>query len=255
MNGLYGVPQAGMQGAEFQLNVVANNIANLNSQGFAEQEPIVNSLPSQSQVSASVFDTSSAATNVGMGALSVATETIDGTTSLQATGNPLDLAIEGQGMFELRQAGGQVVYSPQISLEQQPDGKIVTTDGLSLVPPLQTTGTVSDITVDGKGNVTGTDRTGKTVQIGTISTVTFPAQQNLSDAGEGVYTETLSSGRPQTSNSGAVRVMSGYRLASTVDLAAQMVELIQAERQFQANSKALQTVDTLVNNVVSISAR
>lgn len=255
MNGLYGVPQSGMQGAEFQLNVIANNISNLNSSGFLAQEPIVESLPSQAQVSPAMGSNMSTATNVGMGAISMSAERIQGTAPLQPTGNPLDLAIQGQGMFVLKQADGQVMYASQIALRQQPDGKVVTEDGLALVPPLQMPANVSNLTVDAKGTLVGTDRSGKVVQIGTPGTATFPAQDNLSDAGSGLYTETLSSGRPQTPASGTVRIMSGFRLGSTVDLATEMVELIQAQRQFEVNGRALQTVDSLVNNVVSISAR
>jgi flagellar basal-body rod protein FlgG len=255
VNGLYGVPLAGMQGAEFQLNVIANNIANVNSSGFMAQEPVVDSLAAQAQVSPAVSNSASSATNVGMGAISVSTERIQGGLSLQSTGNPLDLAIEGQGMFVLRHANGQVVYAPEVSLRQQPDGKVVTQDGLSLVPPLRVPANVTGLTVDGKGTLQGKDSTGKTIQVGTPGTATFAAQQNLSAAGGGLYTETLSSGRPQTPKAGSVTVMSGYQLGSNVDLATEMVELIQAQRQFEVSGKALQTVDSLVNNVVSISAR
>ena len=255
MSGLYGVPQAGLQSAEFQLNVISNNIANLNSSGFEAQEPVISSLPSQAQMGPYVLDSGSTATNVGMGAISVATERIDTGAPVQPTGNPLDLAIEGPGMFVLKAANGQVEYAPQVSLHQQPDGKIVTDAGMSLVPPLQAPANVTGITIDAKGNLIGTDQTGKTVTIGTPGTATFPAQENLSDAGNGMFTETLSSGRAQAPAAGAVQVLSGYQLGSTVDLSTQMVELIQSERQFDASSKALQTLDTLVNNVVSISAR
>ena len=256
MNGLYGIPQSGMQGAEFQLNVVANNISNLNSSGYETVEPILANLPSQAELNLTGNgQIPPVSTNVGIGVGMAATDRSQQQAPLVATGNPLDLAVKGPGMFVLRKADGQIVYSPQVSLHLQPDGQIVTDQGLSLVPSTRVPANVTGITVDGHGNLLSQSRTGTEVSLGKPETVTFAAAENLNDLTGGLYAASLSSGRPQVAQAGSVQVVSGYRLGSTVDLSTQMIELIQAERSFEANSKALQTIDGLINNVVSTPAR
>jgi flagellar basal-body rod protein FlgG len=254
MNGLYGISQAGMQGAAFQLNVVADNIANVTTSGFESAEPILDSLPSQGELSGAPV-VPPAATNVGMGTGTVSVERTQAQAPLVSTGNPLDLALSGPGLFALRDAAGQTVYARQVSLHLQPDGQLLTDQGLSLVPPVRVPAAVTGMTADAKGNLIGRTSTGATQTIATPTVVSFPAPENLGSQAQGLYTESLSSGRPRTPAAGSVSVMSGFRLGSTVDLATEMVELVQAERTFSANTKAMQTLDSLVNNVISIAAR
>ncbi len=258
MNSLYGVPVTGLQGANFELNVVANNIANLNTSGYQAVEPVVSNLPAEAEIG----DQNNgvpvpATTHVGMGVQPSATVRSQAQAALTPTGNPLDVAISGPGFFTLRQQTGQVVYAQQVKLQLQPDGQVVTDQGLSLVPPVRVPGNVVGIAVDGRGNVLGETRTGTRTRVGGLQVVTFAAPENLTER-SGLYSETLGSGRPRTPAANAAQptqIMPGYQLHSTVDLATEMANLIEAQRTYEANTKSLQTMDALVNTIVSLQQR
>lgn len=260
MNSLYGVPVTGMQGAEFQLDVVANNIANLNTSGYQSVEPVLASLPSQAEVGdPNNGITIPAATHVGMGTRPDATVRSQQQASFAPTGNPLDLVVAGSGFFTVRQPDGQLAYARQVSLHVDPtDGHVVTAQGLTLAPPVTVPAGVQQISVDAKGRLIGPTKAGQLAAmqkpLGTLKVVTFAAPENLSEQ-QGLYTETLGSGRPQAAPASTNQVLSGYQLNSTVDLATEMTNMVEAQRMFQVNSKALQTLDSLVNTVVSWQPR
>ena len=264
MNGLYGTSVTGMQGAAFVLNVVANNIANLNTDGFQSIDPVLASLPSQGGLMSTTANAAPpVATNEGMGVASASTTRSQVPASLVHTEDPADLAISGSGVFALRQTDGTIVYSSQLSLQVRPDGQLVTSQGLSVMPPVRVPANVVSVTADASGKLVALGpegqavygKDGKPLNLGTLKTVTFSAPENLTALGSGLYSESLSSGRPQVPQAGSLTVSSGYQLNSTVDLTTQMVEMIQAQRMFEANGKALQTIDSLINNVVNIQAR
>jgi len=122
MNNLYGTPVSGMKGADFELNVAANNIANLNTSGYEAVEPIVTDLPEQAQLGQENFLSPDApATHIGMGVQPSATPRDTRQALLEATGNPLDVAINGPGYIAVRQQNGQLAYTRQLSLHVQPD--------------------------------------------------------------------------------------------------------------------------------------
>ena len=257
MNGLYGTPLTGMRGANFELDVVANNIANLNTSGFEQVDPVLSSLGDQAAIGELNYGTNAGQSTqaIGMGTRPEATNRTDLAAPLVQTGNPLDLVVKQPGMFVLRQPDGQIVYTPQVTLQLQPDGRLLTAQGQSLVPQVRVPANVSSVVVDTHGNLIGQTRTGTTVPLGRPEVATFAAPDNLRALGAGNYAESLSSGRPQTAGAGALQILSGYQLGSTVDLATQMVNMIQAERMYEINGKALQTVDSLIGTVISISPR
>ncbi len=260
MNSLYGTPITGMQGADFGLDVTANNIANLNTSGYEAVEPILVDLPAQAEIG----DPNNgiavpAATHVGMGAKPSATVRDDAQAPLVPTGNPLDLAIDGPGFIAVRQGNGQVGYAKQVALHVAPDGQLATAEGLTLSPPVRVGAGVVSVTADGAGRLVGQTRTGATVAVGRLSVVQFAAPENLREQ-SGIYSETLGSGRPQArplgpAADGGTEVMSGYRLGSNVDLATEMTNMVEEQRMYEANSKALQTLDTLVGNIVTLQTR
>lgn len=260
MSNLYGVPVTGMQGADFQLNVVANNIANLNTSGYQSVEPIVAALPAQAEAgdpNNGIFIPST--THVGMGVRPAAEMRSQQQALLEPTGNPLDLAIAGPGFFTLRQPDGTLAYARQVSLYLDPRGNVVTTQGLALVPPLKVPAGVRGVTVDNLGRIFGETNAGPaadmTKPLGALNVVAFAAPENLREQSGGLYAESLGSGRPQAVPAVQSGVMSGYQLRSTVDLATEMTDMVDAQRMYEVNAKALQTLDSLVNNVVSWQAR
>lgn len=257
MDSLYGVPATGMRGAEYTLDVTANNIANVNTSGYESVEGVLGSLPSQAEVGdQNNGSTPSPATYVGMGTAPASAERSTAQAPLVQTDNPLDLAIMGPGYFVVRQPSGQLAYTTQLRLHVQPDGKVLTADGLATVPPIQVPANVSAVVAETDGTLVGTSRAGQRVVLGKPEVATFAAPANLLAQGGGLLTETLSSGRPQTRNLGpATRVLSGVQLGSTVDLGKEMVDLIQEQRMFELNAKAMQSLDSLVNSTISLQTR
>lgn len=255
MNSLYGVPLTGMRGADFELDVAANNIANLNTGGYEEVTASMESLPAQDAIAGPFTATSaSPATRTGMGvgpALAVRSQE---QAPLVATGNPLDLAIEGRGFFSVRDANGQIAYAQQVSLHLAPDGTLATSQGLPLVPPIRVPKQVVEVTVDDRGTFQGKTIDGKTLPLGALRVSAFASPENLRAEGGGLYTETLGSGRPRSAGAQA-QVFSGYQLGSTVDLATEMTNVVAAERQYAINAKALQTMDSLVNTIVNLQPK
>jgi flagellar basal-body rod protein FlgG len=256
MNSIYGTPLTGMRGADFQLDVVSNNIANLNTSGFQAVDPILGSLEYEAAIGdPNNGSTPSPTTRVGMGVRPAEAVRSQDPAPLVATGNPLDLAISGPGLFVLRQADGQLGYTKELSLHLAPDGKLVTAQGLVTVPPIQVPATVMHVSVDGHGNLVGEARDGTQKALVKLTVVTFPAPENLRAQGGGLYTESLGSGRPQTGAGTQTEVHSGFQLGSTVDLSTEMVDLIQAQRLYEINGKALQTMDSLVNTAITMQTR
>lgn len=256
MNSIYGTPLSGMQGADFALDTAANNIANLNSSGYESVTAVLQSLPSQEALTDSTNAANASPQNqVGMGVRPGATQRSQEPAPLQATGNPLDLALTGTNYFVVSQPSGQLAYSQQLSLQIEPDGTLATPQGLALSPSLRVPQQVVKVTVDPAGVVTGQAANGQSSQIGSLRTVSFPAPENLQAEGGGLYTETLGSGRPQTAAAGSTQVHAGYQLGSTVDLTTEMTRVIEAQQQFQVNAKALQTLDSLVNTIVTMVQR
>lgn len=256
MNSLYGTPLSGMHGADFALNVTANNIANVNTDGFESVEPMLDDLPAQ----AAVGDPNnglpvSPSTRVGMGVRPYETRRSDADAPLIATGNPLDVAVTGQNFIAVRRPDGQQAYTREASLHVQPDGQVLTEQGFALAPPVRVPAGVANVSVDQSGRLTGQTTTGATKDLGKLAVVSFAAPENLSEQ-SGTYTETLGSGRPSTARVPQdAQVAPGYKLGSTVDLATEMVNLIDGQRMYESNAKALQTMDALVNTVVSIQPR
>ena len=259
MNSLYSTPVTGMHGAEFALDVTANNIANVNTSGYQEVESVVSNLPTQAEIGdpnngASV----SPLTHVGMGVRPAETARNENGAQLQATGNPLDIAVSGPAYLALRQPDGQLVYARQARFRVEPNGRLTTPQGAEPTPPVRVPVGVTLVTADREGRLTGQTPAGARVPVGRLAVVTFPAPENLREQG-GLYYASVGSGRPVAGTAGPVgkdiQVMGGYELRSTVDLATEMANMIEAQRMYEANSKALQTLDSLVNGIVNLQPR
>ena len=259
MNSLYGTPLSGIRGADAALNVTANNIANVNTGGYETVEPILGSLPSTDPIGPpQLYGTTNAAQRVGTGVQPVGTMRSTAQPNLTPTGRPLDLAVAGSAFLTLRRPDGTLAYTRQAALDVAPDGTLATGAGLTLSPAIRVPATVTHLQVDVHGVVSGLRADGRTQVLGQVRLATFPAPENLAEQGAGQYVPTAMSGRPAAAartGAGASQVMSGYTLASTVDLATEMSNMIEEQRMYQSNSKALQTLDSLVNTIVTLQQR
>lgn len=256
MNSIYATAVTGMRGADFALEVAANNIANLNTSGFETVEPELASLPAEPEIGDQNNGIAvPASTHVGMGVQPQGTARSQERALLVSTGNPLDLALNADQFFTMRGRNGQPVYASQVSLHLEPDGQVVGSQALPLLPPVHVPAGVEHIEADSSGRIVGTTRSGQVVQVGSLDVKTFAAPENLTSLGDGLYAETFGSGSPRSVPAGQPQIASGYQLKSSVDLSTQMVDLIGDQRMYEANTKALQTMDALVNGIVNLQVR
>jgi flagellar basal-body rod protein FlgG len=233
LEGLY-TAAAGMAAQQQRMDSLSNDVANVNTAGYKRVRMGFRDLVYQADGPSGVRTGSgAAATQIGRGYEQGA---------FQSTGNPLDLAISGDGYFQVRRSDtGQLALTRAGNLNVDANGQIVTAEGDRLVPPVQLPQGVDlarvNVGQDGTVNVAGR-------RVGQIQLVTVPAPTGLAAAGNGYYTTTAASGgvRP----AGAATLTQGTLEASNVDLADAMVDMMDAQRSYSMASKAIHMQDEMM---------
>jgi flagellar hook protein FlgE len=234
---------SGLKNHQTRMDVIANNIANVNTTGFKSSRVNFQDIFSQTIKPASEPTTVSGGTNpqqIGLG-VSVASTDMNFTQGpIQSTGEPLDLALDGDGFFVVSDGSG-TYYTRAGNFKIDADENIVNPNGLYLMSdgdtPINTLG-YKDIKIDAYGKVTGLDSSGDRQEIATIAIATFPNNAGLEKLGGNIYRETQNSGAPtieSAEDNGQVQVKSSALEASNVDLATEFTEMIITQRGFQAN--------------------
>ena len=261
MNPALWISKTGLDAQQTRMAVIANNLANVSTTGYKRERAIFEDLFYQnvrqpgSQTSESTVLPSGL--TVGTGVRVVATEKLHTQGNILQTKNSLDLAISGRGFFQILLPSGNLGYSRDGSFNVDSTGSIVTSSGYSLQPGISVpTGTLSiEIGADGSvsallnGAVTPTS-------IGSLSLVDFVNPVGLQAVGENLYLETIASGAaisgtPGTSGLGDIR--QGFLETSNVNIVEEMVSMIETQRAYEMNSKAISTSDDMLqylnNNV------
>lgn len=244
------IAAAGMLAHQSAVDTIANNLANLNTVGF--RRGIVSYSEISSQFAASALDPAAqiAQATDATGAGSTATTTLSmlpGT--LQASDQPLDVAISGAGFLEVLRPDGTPAYTRAGSLEVNTDGLLAAADGSPLAGQIQVPPDAQNITIGADGTVSAIEAGGTTpVQLGRIQLVSFADPAALLPAGDNLYTAppeagAAQPGTPGTSGLGELR--QGYLESSDVQMSQEMVSLMLAQRGFELNSKVVQTADQL----------
>jgi flagellar basal-body rod protein FlgG len=245
----------GMEAQQLNLDTIANNLANANTNGFKK---------SQIQFEDMLYTTSRAAgadagggtvvptgTQVGNGSRVVATNKIFTQGQLNQTGQNWDMAISGDGFLQVQQPDGTYAYTRDGSLKVNNAGALVTADGLpvqggfQVVPP----GTTS-VSIAPNGQVTTQSATG--TQTYRIQLTRFANPGGLSSLGGNLYQETPASGTPESGNpgeSGFGTIVQGSLEGSNVNIVEEMVNMITAQRAYEINSKAVQTSDEMLQKI------
>jgi flagellar basal-body rod protein FlgG len=243
---------AGMQSQQMNLDVISNNLANVNTTGFKKskiefQELLYQTtrVPGAEQGAGNQLPTG---LTVGYGSRPVATSRIFTTGDLTHTGERLDVAIQGDGFFEVQMPDGSRAYTRDGALKTASDGRIVTSDGLPLqsgfqpVPPGTT-----DIAIGTNGDVTYSGPNGNTTF--RLQLVRFNNSGGLESMGSNLYRETPASGPAELGNAGENgfgTFNQGYLEMSNVKVVEEMVNLILAQRAYEANSKAVHAADEML---------
>ncbi len=241
-----------MQSQQMNLDVVANNLANVNTTGFKKSKIEFQDLLYQTTrtAGAEVGGGNQVPTGlqIGHGSRPVATSKVFTTGELTQTGEKLDVAIQGDGFFEVQLADGSRAYTRDGALKLASDGRIVTSDGLVLQNGFQpiSNGTTA-ITISANGEVTTTGANGN--QSFKVQLVRFPNAAGLESIGRNLFRETTASGPAELGNpgeNGFGDLAQGYLEMSNVKVVEEMVNMIVAQRAYEVNSKAVQASDEMM---------
>ncbi len=251
---------SGMIGQQLNVDTIANNLANVNTAGFKRQRVDFQDLMYQ----ATKLPGSPAAggvevptgIQVGLGVRAAATTKIFAQGTFQNTGNPLDLCIEGDGFFQVLKPNGEVGYTRAGTFKLDSNGNLVTSDGYPMEPPIAIPTDAETISIGADGTV-GVILAGDTTpqEIGQITLARFANPAGLLNIGHSLYAETAASGAPQTGAPGTVglgEMAQGVLELSNVEVVEEMVNMITAQRAYEANSHAIKIADDmlqLANNV------
>jgi flagellar basal-body rod protein FlgG len=242
----------GMESQQLNLDVISNNLANVNTAGFKKskiefQDLLYDNIttPGADVGSGNVLPTG---VQVGHGSNPVATSRIFTEGELTQTGERLDVAIQGDGFFEVQLPDGSLAYTRDGSLKTDSTGRVVTSDGLPVQGGFQPipAGTTS-VTISSDGTVTTTGGTG--TQTFQVQLTRFANPAGLQAIGRNLYTQTNASGSPETGNpdeNGYGSLQQGYVESSNVKVVEEMVNMIVAQRAYEVNSKAVQSADEMM---------
>src|SRR5580704_10333691 len=252
------IAATGMAAQETQLDTIANNLANANTVGYKRQNAefedlLYQNVRSPGLTEGGVVPTS---TQVGTGARIVATSRSFAQGAIAQTGNPLDVAIQGNGFLTVMQSNGSAAYTRAGSLKLDAQGRMTTSDGLPLDPPITVPSSATNVTIGSDGTVTATQQ-GQTNQtsLGQLQVTTFPNSNGLTALGQNLYQSNDSSGNPQTGvpgTDGRGSILQGSLESSNVDVVTEMVALIGAQNAYEINSKVVSAADQMLQNATQM---
>lgn len=249
----------GMEAQQLNLNTIANNLANVNTPGFKRSKIEFQDLLYQKPTRASGTDSGGGnlvptGTEVGNGTRVSATAKVFTQGELTNTGEKLDLAIQGDGFFEVQKPDGTIAYTRDGSFKTNAQGTVVTSDGLPVLSGFQTIPTgATAVTIAEDGQVTVQTSSGTTTFRLNLTRFANPA--GLQSLGGNLYAETPASGSPevgQPAEQGMGSIMQGYIEGSNVSIVEEMVNLIVAQRAYEINSKSVQASDEMLQNVAQM---
>ena len=255
MNRALRTAATGMFVQQLNVDTIANNLANVNTTGFKKSRPEFQDLMYQtlkaSGVSRNPDVQPATEIQIGNGAVPIATQKSFAQGDIQPTNNPLDVAIQGEGFFQIRRPDGTTAYSRDGSLKVSADGSIVTSQGYIVEPGLTLSDQVTSITISRDGSVEATVvGDAAPTQVGQIELAKFVNPAGLSAIGGNLFLETPASGKPLVGTSGTEgfgELMQGQLESSNVDVVEEMVNMIVAQRAYEINSKTVQSVDNMLS--------
>ena len=252
---------SGMSAQQANLDTVANNLANSATAGFRSRRLQFEDMVYQNLItpgSAQSQQTVSAGLQIGLGVRDAATEIIMTQGDFNQTQNPLDVAIQGHGFFQLTRPDGTIAYTRSGNFHLTNQGVIVTAEGDPILPSITIPPNATNVTISEYGVVTATIPGQTTAaQLGTMQLATFANPGGLNSIGGNLLTQSTSSGNPITDvpggTSGLGLLQQGYLEASNVDVVAEFVQMILAQRAYESNSKVIHVADDMysqINNLV-----
>ena len=250
------VAKTGLDAQQTRMNVISNNLANVNTTGFKRDRAVFEDLLYQNvrQAGGQTDATSQAPTGLmlGTGVRVVATEKMHGQGNMVNSQNPLDVAIAGEGFFQIAQADGTIAYSRDGNFKLSSSGQLVTSNGALLQPAITVPTTASSITIGRDGTVSIELAAGGQQVLGQLQIARFVNPSGLQSIGQNLMKETPASGTPQVlkpGQTGAGTLMQGTLEASNVNVVEEMVNMIETQRAYEINSKAISAVDGMLKYI------
>lgn len=243
----------GMVAQQRRVDVIANNLANVNTTAFkrsrAHFEDLLYQMVQGSTTVGANDDASTEAVQVGRGTRLAAVQRIETQGAVEETGRPLDLAIDGEGWFQVQLADGTSAYTRDGSFTVSDGGRLTTQGGYVLQPALVVPPDATQVMISRTGVVTvQTGRGSEPVEVGRIELARFANSPGLQALGENLYVETVASGQPMTGypqDPGFGRLLQGSLEASNVEVVQEMVDMIAALRAYEVNSKAVKSAEEM----------
>lgn len=254
------IAKTGLDAQQTNLDVISNNLANVSTNGFKRSRAVFEDLLYQTlrQPGAQSTQTTQVPSGLtlGTGVRPVSTERIFTQGSLQQTENPLDMAINGQGFFQIQMPDGTLAYTRDGSFQKDSTGQVVTSSGYPLSPAITIPQNALSVAIsrDGIVSVTLPGATAPT-QVGTVQLATFVNVGGLQSMGENLFVETASSGTPTPNTpglNGTGLLNQGYVETSNVNVAEELVSMIQTQRAYEVNSKVITTSDNMLGRLVQM---
>ncbi|HZQ23166.1 MAG TPA: flagellar basal-body rod protein FlgG [Terriglobales bacterium] len=248
----------GMMAQQLNLDNIANNLANSSTAGFRRRRMQFQDLLYQNMVmpgsAATQQTTVAAGLQVGLGTRSAASEIIQSQGDLSQTGNPLDLTIEGQGFFQVTLPTGETAYTRGGAFHLDAQGKIVTADGDPIEPAITLPPDATAINVGADGTVTVTQPgQSQAQQVGNLQLALFPNPGGLNSVGKNLFLATTASGDAiigtPGGSEGLGRIQQGYLEQSNVNVVDEFIQMIMAQRSYEANSRVVTAADQMFQEV------
>jgi flagellar basal-body rod protein FlgG len=252
----------GMAAQQARTEVIANNLANVNTTGFKRSRAHFVDLLYQTVQGAQTVSNADANTTpaiqVGRGTRLAGITRLHSQGALEQTQRPLDLAIDGDGFFQVQLANGQTAYTRDGSFQISDQGTIVTSEGLTVLPGIKVPPDAAGVTISANGIVSATSATAanQTTELGRIELARVANPSGLQSLGQNLYIATPASGEAATGfpqDEGMGRLQQGYLESSNVEIVQEMVDMITAMRAYEINSKAIKNSESMAdisNNLV-----
>ena len=254
------IARTGMDAHQTQLDVITNNLANVRTNGFKRARAVFEDLLYQTMRQPGALNTQQntipAGLQIGTGVRPVATQRIQTQGNLQQTSNSLDVAVQGEGFFQIQMPDGTLAYTRDGSFQKDAQGVMVTSSGFPVQPQVTIPPDTVSLTI-GRDGVVSALQAGQAAptQIGQLQLATFVNTGGLQSVGENLYVETASSGTPTPNTpgtNGAGLLNQGFVETSNVNVVEELVQMIQTQRAYEINSRAIQTSDEMLARLTQL---
>jgi flagellar basal-body rod protein FlgG len=254
------ISKTGMEAQQTQLDTISNNLANASTNGYKRAHAVFEDLMYQNlrQAGANSSEQTTLPTGLqaGLGTRAVATARNFGQGNLQQSSNPLDIAIRGNGFFEVQLPDGTTGYTRDGSFQVSATGQLVTNNGYTVQPGITIPANAQSVTIGNDGTVTVVVPGQSTPQsVGQIQVASFVNPGGLEPKGQNLYAETAASGTPNIGSpgqNGLGMLQQGFVETSNVNVVEELVQMIQTQRAYELNSKAIQTSDQMLQKLAQL---